>query len=152
MGYKTAGFAGSFAATVGVSLPSFLIIYAVSFILRQFENFAAVQYAFTGIRAAVLALVVNALVTMFRACPKGWLSYILMVFAFAVTAFLDVNVIYVILICAAAGLAVSLVEKSGVVTARHTEGAREKGEAAAPESPRGGADTDENKEQEGNRS
>lgn len=40
-------------ATLGVTLPSFLIILAISFVLKQFEEFRAVQYAFTGIRAGV---------------------------------------------------------------------------------------------------
>lgn len=103
VGYKTAGFWGSFAATVGVSLPSFLIIYAVSFILKQFEDFAAVRYAFTGIRAAVLALIVNALFSMYKASPRGIVSYILMAFAFVMTAFFDISVLYIILICGLIG-------------------------------------------------
>ena len=41
------------AATLGVVLPSFLVIYAVSFVLRQFSDLAVVQYAFNGIRAGV---------------------------------------------------------------------------------------------------
>lgn len=107
VGYKTAGFWGSFAATIGVSLPSFLIIYAISFILRQFENFAAVRYAFTGIRAAVLALIVNALCSMYKACPKGKISYILMASAFVMTAFLNVSVLYIILTCGFIGFLTS---------------------------------------------
>mgnify|MGYP003293720048 CR=1 FL=1 len=37
-------------------IPSFVIIYAISFVLRQFQELKAVQYAFNGIRAGVLAL------------------------------------------------------------------------------------------------
>lgn len=103
VGYKTAGFRGSFAATAGVSLPSFLIIYAVSFVLRQFENFTAVKYAFTGIRAAILALIAGAFCSMYKASPKGKISYILMAFAFVMTAFFDISVLYIILICGLVG-------------------------------------------------
>ncbi len=104
VGYKTAGFWGSFAATLGVSLPSFVIIYIISFVLRQFESLAAVKYAFTGVRASVLALIVNALYSMYRSCPKGPVSYLLMAFAFAMVAFVNMNVLYVILICAGIGV------------------------------------------------
>ena len=38
IGYRIAGFAGAFLATFGVVLPSFLIIFGISFILRQFEQ------------------------------------------------------------------------------------------------------------------
>lgn len=103
VGYKTAGFWGSLAATIGVSLPSFAIIYAISFFLRQFENLSLVRYALTGIRAAVLALVVNALFSMYKASPKGKISFILMVFAFAAAAIFDISVLYVILICGLTG-------------------------------------------------
>ena len=56
VGYRTCGVLGSVAATLGVVLPSFVIIFAISFVLRQFQELKAVQYAFQGIRAGVMAL------------------------------------------------------------------------------------------------
>ena len=50
VGYQVCGTLGAFCATLGVVLPSFLVIYAVSFVLRQFSDLAVVQYAFNGIR------------------------------------------------------------------------------------------------------
>ena len=50
VGYRVAGPLGAACATVGVVLPSFVIIFALSFVLRQFEDFPAVRYAFWGIR------------------------------------------------------------------------------------------------------
>lgn len=108
VGYKVCGFWGAFTATVGVVLPSFLIIYGISFVLRQFENFTAVQYAFNGIRAGVLALIIKALISMYRACPKDWFAYLVMAAAFLGVAFFHVNVLLVIAGCAVAGLAVAL--------------------------------------------
>ena len=64
IGYKVAGVWGSFFSTLGVVLPSFLIIIAISFVLRQFESLKVVKYAFAGIRAGVLALIVKALVKL----------------------------------------------------------------------------------------
>ena len=105
IGYKIDGIKGSLAATAGVVLPSFLIIYAISFILRQFENFAGVRYAFFGIRAAVLALIVQALLSMYHACPKGKMEYILMAGAFAAVALFDCSVLAVIACAAIIGFA-----------------------------------------------
>ena len=51
VGYKTAGVLGAAAATIGVVLPSFTIIYFISFVIDKFENNTAVKYAFSGIRA-----------------------------------------------------------------------------------------------------
>jgi len=109
VGYKIAGFWGAVAATTGVVLPSFVIISVISFILEQFQAVKAVQYAFFGIRAGVLALLIKALWTMYSKCPKSALAYILMAAAFIVVAVFNVGVLWVILGCAAAGIITSLI-------------------------------------------
>lgn len=107
IGYKTAGVLGSVMATLGVVLPSFVIILLISFVLRQFQSIKAVAYAFNGIRAGVLALILKALVNMYKKCPKGWVSYIIFVFSFLAAAIFDINVLLVIIICAVFGLVTS---------------------------------------------
>ncbi len=109
VGYRVCGVLGSFFATLGVVLPSFVIILIISLILEEFQHITAVQYAFNGIRAGVLALLFKALWTMYKKCTKGLVSYILMASAFAATAFLDVPVLAVIIGCAVIGLVSSLV-------------------------------------------
>ena len=104
VGAELAGLPGAFCATLGVVLPSFLIIFGVSFILRAFQSVRLVQYAFNGIRAGVLALILKALWSMYRQCPKSAVSYVVMAAAFLLTAFLSINVLFVILGCAAFGL------------------------------------------------
>ena len=59
--------------------------------LRQFQELKAVQYAFNGIRAGVLALLVKALWTMYKKSPKGWVAYVVMAGAFVATAFLNIK-------------------------------------------------------------
>ncbi|MBP5662367.1 MAG: chromate transporter, partial [Clostridia bacterium] len=78
VGYRVAGFFGAFFATLGVVLPSFLIVLALSYLLDAVKDLQAVRYAFFGIKAAVLALLVRALWTMFRQNKKGWFAYIVM--------------------------------------------------------------------------
>ncbi len=108
IGYKTAGFWGAFGATMGVVLPSFLIIATISLILRQIEGQKAVQYAFQGIRAGVLALIVKALVSMYKQCPKNIISYIIAVLAFLSVIVFRINVLATIIICAVIGAAYSV--------------------------------------------
>ncbi len=109
VGYRVCGVLGSFFATLGVVLPSFVIILAISFILDTFQHITAVQYAFNGIRAGVLALLLKALWTMYKKCPKGVVSYSIMAAAFVITAFRVLPVLAVIIGCAAVGLIASLV-------------------------------------------
>ena len=104
VGYRTCGVMGSVAATLGVVLPSFVLIYAISFVLRQFQELKAVQYAFQGIRAGVVALLCKALWGMYKKNKKNWASYTVMAGAFILTAILDVSVLPVIIGCAIFGL------------------------------------------------
>ena len=104
VGFRVCGFRGALLATLGVVLPSFLIIFGISFVLRAFQSVRLVQYAFNGIRAGVLALILKALWSMYRQCPKSAVSYVVMAAAFLMTAFLSINVLFVILGCAAFGL------------------------------------------------
>ncbi len=104
VGYRACGVWGSVFATLGVVLPSFLIILALSFALNQFQQLEAVRYAFAGIRAGVLALLLKALWTMYKKSPKGAISYIAMGGAFVLTTFFSINVIFVIIGCAIFGL------------------------------------------------
>ena len=109
VGYKVAGFWGGAAATMGVVLPSFVIILIISFILNQFQNLKAVKYAFFGIRSGVLALLIKALWSMYAKCPKGLIGYIIMTGAFIAVALFDISVLYVILGCAVVGIVSSLI-------------------------------------------
>ena len=102
---------GAFCATLGVVLPSFLVIYVISFVLRQFSQLLVVQYAFNGIRAGVLALLLKALLSMYRQSPKGAVAYAIMAGAFVLTAFCGVDAVLVILASAAVGLAASHMAK-----------------------------------------
>ncbi len=109
VGYRAAGVLGSVCATLGVVLPSFVIILLLSFVLQAFQEIPAVQYAFFGIRAGVLALLCKALWTMYKKSPKGWIGYVVMACSFVLTAIFNINVIFVIIGCAVFGLVTSLV-------------------------------------------
>ena len=109
VGYRAAGIIGASAATFGVVLPSFLIILAISAVLRQFQSTPVVQYAFWGIRAGVLAMLLKSLYTMFKKSVKNWIGYVAMAAAFILTAFLNVHILIIIGSCAVFGLVTALI-------------------------------------------
>ncbi len=109
VGYMTCGVPGSVLATLGVVLPAFLVISLISLLLRNIMDIQAVQYAFMGIRAGVLALVIKALISMYKQCPKNLVAYIIAGLAFAVTLLTDISILYVIIACAVIGLVTSMV-------------------------------------------
>ncbi len=70
VGYKKRGVWGSVAATLGVVLPSLLIIFIISLFLDAFLANKYVAYAFVGIKCAVAFLILKAGIEMFEKLPK----------------------------------------------------------------------------------
>lgn len=103
-GYQAGGVPGALLATVGVVLPAFTVIVLVSSALSFFSGNQIVKYAFMGVRAGVLALIVKAVVRMYRQCPKNALSYVIMAGVFIAAGFLNVSALLLILLCALLGL------------------------------------------------
>ena len=113
VGYQSRGFAGAVAATLGVVLPSFVIIFAIFHVLQAFQNARIVRYAFNGIRVGVLVLMLNALIKMLKTNRKGFLPYCVMGGSFAMTAIFGINTFAVIGMCAAIGLLSYLAAERG---------------------------------------
>ena len=106
IGYRKAGLPGSICATLGVVLPSFIIILLISTFLSQFANYKGAIYAFNGIRAGVLALIVKALWSMAQKFPKDIPSIVIALLAFIFAAFTEINILFIIIGCALLGSAV----------------------------------------------
>ena len=70
VGYKMAGMIGAVLATLGIVLPSFAIIYAISMFLDGFLEIALIANAFKGIKICVSVLILDAGVTMLKKMPK----------------------------------------------------------------------------------
>lgn len=70
VGYRQGGFMGAVAATVGMVLPSFLIIFVVSQFIDHFLEIGWVHSAFMGIKLAVGILILDAGLTMLKKMKK----------------------------------------------------------------------------------
>lgn len=77
IGFKVAGFWGSFFATLGLVLPSFVIIYIISFFYKTFMTWSVVQAAFKGLSVGVIILLFSAVLKLRKAVPNSWLSIVL---------------------------------------------------------------------------
>ncbi|MBQ6625936.1 MAG: chromate transporter [Ruminococcus sp.] len=111
IGYKVAGILGAFFATLGVVAPSFFIIYIISIFLKQFSEYNIVKYAFTGIRAGVLALIIKAVISMFKKAPKHIIAYVIMALSFVLVTIFSTNVLIIILSSAVVGIVSSLIAR-----------------------------------------
>ena len=116
IGYKSAGFFGSFLATLGICIPSFSIIYTISLFFDAFLSLTLVAYAFKGIQVCVIYLILSAGLKMFKHMKKTAFNitiisstFITMV-VFSLFAVKFSTIIY-ILTCGGCGVAVYLINR-----------------------------------------
>lgn len=60
VGYKMAGVAGAAFATMGVVLPSFIIIVSLAGLILRYKDNRYLKSAFSGLRPVVVALIIGA--------------------------------------------------------------------------------------------
>ncbi len=104
IGYQIGGFWGSLLATLGVVLPSFIVISIISLFIVQFKELEYVGYAFSGIRAGVAMLILNAVFKLSKKAKKGWFAYTIFALAFLVALFTEFSVILLLLFGAIMGI------------------------------------------------
>lgn len=97
IGTKRLGVFGGIFATLGVVLPSFIIIVALSYILNLVKDNKWVNFLFKGIRVGVLVLIAKAVFSFFKDMKKTLFSFAIMIISFVIVFFFKVDVIYVIL-------------------------------------------------------
>ena len=90
VGFKVAGFWGSFFATLGLVIPSFIIIYIISLFYKTFMSWSIVQAAFKGISVGVIILLFMAVLKLRKAVPNSLLSIV--IFAIVLAGTLALNI------------------------------------------------------------
>ena len=71
IGYRLRKLRGAVCTTLGVSLPSFLIILLIAMFFHKFQDNAVVASAFNGIRPAVVALIAAPVFTLAKSARIG---------------------------------------------------------------------------------
>ena len=116
--YPKKGFFGSVLATLGVILPSFLIILLISFFLDRFLEIKWVASAFKGIKIAVGLLILDAAVKMILKMKKKLLPIIILSVAFIAMMLINIfalriSTIVLMLASAFIGLSAYLIKRYG---------------------------------------
>ena len=71
IGYKEKGVIGAVAATIGIVTPSLIIILLVASVLRNYVDNEYVVHSFSGIRVVVVALILDAVVRLWKQGVAG---------------------------------------------------------------------------------
>ena len=97
VGNKRKGFAGALSATLGVILPSFIVIILAVLFLGAIGENRYVDGAFTGIKAASCGLILYSAYKLGKQTINGWLAGILALASFIPVAFFNLNAVFAIL-------------------------------------------------------
>lgn len=113
VGYRLLGVGGALCALVGTALPAILVIIIVGYFYEIIRDNAYVSAAFRGMRAGVAAIIADTVINMAQPYFKREkLAYgALLVAAFLVGFFFDVNVAFIIVGCALLGLIIGIVRR-----------------------------------------
>ena len=89
-GYKKAGLIGALVATLGIVVPSFVVIYLISMFLDNFLELTIIANAFKGIKIAVGILILDAAVTMIKKMQKKKLPRAIMLCSCVIMLFINI--------------------------------------------------------------
>ena len=96
VGCQRCGVLGAFFATLGLVIPSFVIIIVISLCLSAVQDNVWVESAFKGIRVGVVVLILNAGIKMTKKVPKLLVTIIMTIVAFGLSAFTSIDVVFII--------------------------------------------------------
>ena len=101
VGYKLAGIPGMLVSILGTILPPFVILSLVSMFYIAFRDNVWVHSMLTGMQAGVAAVIIAVVIEMGHGIlvEKNRVSVLIMVAAFILTFFLNINVVYVVIGC-----------------------------------------------------
>ena len=113
VGYVLKGMMGSIVATLGVVLPSYIVILGIVVSLRPYMDHYVVKALFRGINAAVLAIILYALVRLAKStiiAQTGMVDYVVVAIFIAVFTWMMATRVNTLVVIAASAV-ISLVLK-----------------------------------------
>ena len=111
VGYKVGGILGSIFATLGLAIPSFVIIFVISFFYKDFMEWKVIAAMFKGLKVGVILLLVNALFKLKKGVKVNLVGIILFVVALSamlVFSIININFKYLSLCLILLGIVVGI--------------------------------------------
>jgi len=103
VGYKRKGLIGGIIATMGFILPGLIIMILASIFLKNFASNKFVNYAFSGIRIAIGALILNTVIKLIKGNFKNIKTTLMLIIAFVLSAVFSISPMLIILGAGIAG-------------------------------------------------
>ena len=104
VGNKLCGVWGGIFATAGVISPALIIIMTISKIINDFAHIPAVVHAFTGIRVAVCALMINVVIKLLKTSIKDKVCLFIFLLVLLFGVFTSLSPVYFVIFSALCGI------------------------------------------------
>lgn len=111
IGYKLKKVSGAVCSTLGVALPSLLIILLVTLLYNKLKDYAVVASIFNGIRPAIVAIVAIPVFRLADAARIGWTNFWIPIASALLIYIIGVNPIYVLVAAGMGGYLYGLLVK-----------------------------------------
>ena len=111
VGYRLKRLPGSICSTLGVALPSLVIILLIAMFFHNFQDNVVVSSMFNGIRPAVVALIAAPVFSLARSARICLINCWIPIVCALLIALLDVNPIYVLTAAGVGGYLYGLLVK-----------------------------------------
>jgi chromate transporter len=97
IGFKKKGIPGGILATLGFVLPSLIIISLIAAFLKNFSPLPLIQHAFGGIRVAVGALILDAVIKLFKGAVKDRKALTICIAAFVLSVIFSASPVLLVI-------------------------------------------------------
>lgn len=108
VGFKIKGVLGAIFATFGVIAPSIVIVSIIAAFISNFQQYEVVQWAFAGIRDAVVALIVSAVLKVAKKSIVDIVTVIIFLIVAALSFFTDMSPVIFVVAAGVCGLVINL--------------------------------------------
>lgn len=106
IGQKVKGVLGGIFATLGLVLPSLIIISIIAAFITNFSDYAVVKNAFAGIRVCVVVLIINAMIKLWKNAIVDKICFLIFFAVMVLSIVFDFSPIIFVLVSALVGIAV----------------------------------------------
>jgi len=103
IGYKKKGLLGSIIATLGIICPSIIIILLIANLISNFSELELTKHIFSGIKICVLALILSAVIKLWKNSIVDKFTFIIFVSLFLISLFFNLSPVIIILIAGLLG-------------------------------------------------
>ena len=112
IGYKRFGVAGAIAATVGIIMPSLLIITLLAAVLEKYMHNRYVSYAFAGIRICVAALIADIVYGLWKKSVTNYTGAAIFVGALVLLGVCNLSAVWIVILAGVVALGLKELKKS----------------------------------------